>query len=228
MTLTATPKSEYLFIGWTENGEQISTDENFTFVVEQDRTFVANFEPISNPTYTVQVISTQGGTVEGGGSYEKGTYIMVNAVPDSGYRFLYWEEEGEQVIPNANITFMVYRNRTLVAHFEPIPKPVYTIQVNSTQGGVVDGGGSYTEGESVTVTAASDAGYRFLRWEENGVQVSTEARFSFTAEANRTLAAIFELIPHSAPDSTYEPSRNPGTPSTSYRPRVALGEGLCK
>lgn len=218
VTLTATPKSEYLFIGWTENGEQISTDENFTFVVEQDRAFVANFEPISNPTYTVQVISTQGGTVEGGGSYEKGTYIMVNAVPDSGYRFLYWEEEGEQVIPNANITFMVYRNRTLVAHFEPIPKPVYTIQVNSTQGGVVDGGGSYTEGESVTVTAASDAGYRFLRWEENGVQVSTEARFSFTAEANRTLAAIFELIPHSAPDSTYEPSRNPGTPSTSYRP----------
>ena len=208
VTLTATPESEYLFIGWTENGEQVSSDESFTFVVEQDRTFVANFEPISNPAYTVQVNATQGGTVEGGGSYEKGTYIMVNAVPDNGYRFLYWEENGEQLYPDANITFMVDRNRTLVAVFEPIPKPVYTIQVNSTQGGVVNGGGSYTEGESVTVTATSDAGYRFLRWEENGQQVSTEARYSFTAEANRTLAAIFELIPQSTP----------GTPSTSYRP----------
>lgn len=218
VTLIATPESEYLFIGWTENGEQVSSDESFTFVVEQDRTFVANFEPISNPTYTVQVISTQGGTVEGGGSYEKGTFIMVNAVPDNGYRFLYWEENGEQVSPVANVTFMVIRNRTLVAVFEPIPKPVYTIQVNSTQGGGVDGGGSYTEGESVTVTATSDAGYRFLRWEENGVQVSTEARFSFTAEADRTLVAVFDLIPQSVPNSTYEPPHNPGTPSTSYRP----------
>ena len=218
VTLTATPTSEYLFIGWTENGEQVSSDESFTFVVEQDRTFVANFEQISNPTYTVQVNATQGGTVEGGGSYEKGTYIMVNAVPDNGYRFLYWEEDGEQVIPDANITFMVYRNRTLVAVFEPIPKPVYTIQVNSTQGGAIDGGGSYTEGESVTVTATSDAGYRFLRWEENGQQVSTEARYSFTAEANRTLAAIFELIPQSTPGSVYEPPYISGTPTTSYRP----------
>ncbi len=218
VTLTATPESEYLFIGWTENGEQVSSDESFTFVVEQDRTFVANFEPISNPTYTVQVISTQGGTVEGGGSYEKGTYIMVNAVPDNGYRFLCWEEDGEQAIPDANITFMVYRNRTLVAVFEPIPKPVYTIQVNSTQGGAIDGGGSYTEGESVTVTATSDAGYRFLRWEENGQQVSTEARYSFTAEANRTLAAIFELIAQSTPGSVYEPPYISGTPTTSYRP----------
>ncbi len=210
VTLTATPESGYLFIGWTENGEQVSSDESFTFVVEQDRTFVANFEPISNPTYTVQVISTQGGTVEGGGSYEKGTYIMVNAVPDNGYRFLCWEEDGEQAIPDANITFMVYRNRTLVAVFEPIPKPVYTIQVNSTQGGGVDGGGSYTEGESVTVTATSDAGYRFLRWEENGVQVSTEARFSFTAEADRTLVAVFDLIPQSTPN---------WTPTISYLPK---------
>lgn len=133
---------------------------------------------------------------------------MVNAVPDNGYRFLYWEENGEQLYPDANVTFMVDRNRTLVANFEPIPKSIYTIHANATQGGVVDGGGSYTEGESVTVTATSDAGYRFLRWEENGELVSTEARYSFTAEANRTLAAIFELIPQSTP----------GTPSTSYRP----------
>lgn len=208
VTLTATPESGYLFIGWTENSEQISSDERFTFVVGQDRTLVANFEPIPKSTYTVQVSSTQGGTVEGGGICEEGNFITVNAVPDNGYRFSCWEENGEQVSTSENLIFMVDRNRTLVANFEPIPKSIYTIHANATQGGGVDGGGSYTEGESVTVTATSDAGYRFLRWEENGQQVSTEARYSFTAEANRTLAAIFELIPQSTP----------GTPSTSYRP----------
>ncbi len=143
---------------------------------------------------------------------------MVNAVPDNGYRFLYWEENGEQFSPDANITFMVDRNRTIVAVFEPIPKPVYTIQVNSTQGGVVDGGGSYTEGESVTVTATSDAGYRFLRWEENGIQVSTEAQYSFTAEANRLLVAVFDLISQSTSNLTPNPSYDPGISSTLHSP----------
>lgn len=96
----------------------------------------------------------------------------------------------------------------------PIPKPIYTIHVSSTQGGTIGGSGSYKEGEVVTVNAIPDNGYRFLCWEENGVQVSIEVRFSFVAETDRTLVAAFELIPQSGPDSTYVP----GTPSTSYHP----------
>ena len=218
VTLTATPENGYLFVGWTENNEQISTDESFTFIVDRDRTLAANFVPITQPTYTINVSATAGGTASGGGEYEQGSSVTLTATPKSEYLFIGWTENGEQISTDENFTFVVEQDRTFVANFEPISNPTYTVQVISTQGGTVEGGGSYAEGESVTVTAASDAGYRFLRWEENGVQVSTEARFSFTAEANRTLAAIFELIPHSAPDSTYEPSRNPGTPSTSYRP----------
>ena len=73
---------------------------------------------------------------------------------------------------------------------------------------------AYKEGEAVTVNAVPDNGYRFQCWEENSVQVSTEARYSFAAETDRMLVAVFELIPQSGQDSTYVP----GTSSTSYRP----------
>lgn len=214
VTLTATPEKGYRFIAWTENDEQISTDENYTFIADHDRTLVAKFTPIPKPTYTVQVSSTQGGVAEGSGSYEEGELITVNATPDNDYRFLHWEENGEQVSTDETFTFTADHDRTLVAIFMPISKPTYTVHVSSTQGGTVEGSGSYKEGETVTVNAVPDAGYRFLRWEENGVQVSTEARYSFAAETDRTLVAVFELIPQSGPDSTYVP----GTPSTSYRP----------
>ena len=160
------------------------------FIADHDRTLVAIFMPISKPTYTVHVSSAQGGTVEGSGSYEEGELITVNATPDNDYRFLYWEENGEQVSTDETFTFTADRDRTLVAKFTPIPKPTYTVQVSSTQGGVAEGSGSYKEGETVTVNAVPDNGYRFRRWEENSVQVSTEARYSFAAETDRMLVAV--------------------------------------
>lgn len=212
--LTATPENGYRFVAWTENDEQISTDENFTFIADHDRTLVAAFMPIPKPTYTVHVSSTQGGVTEGGGSYQGGEFITVKAIPDAGYHFLYWEESGIQVNTDEVFAFIVDCDRTLVANFAPIPKSIYTIHVSSTQGGTVEGSGSYEEGELITVNASPDNGYRFLYWEENGAQVSTEVRYSFAAETDRMLVAVFELIPQSGQDSTYVP----GTPSTSYRP----------
>ncbi len=43
-TLTATANSGYTFANWTENGEVVSTDATYTFIVNGDRTLMANFE----------------------------------------------------------------------------------------------------------------------------------------------------------------------------------------
>lgn len=214
MTCTAIPDSGYLFAGWTENGEQVSVDESITIIVERDLSLVANFKPISKPTYTINVSTTEGGTVSGEGEYEQGSSVTLTAIPANGYRFIAWTENDEQISTDENFKFIADHDRTLVAIFMPISKPTYTVHVSSAQGGTVEGSGSYKEGETVTVNAVPDNGYRFRRWEENSVQVSTEARYSFAAETDRMLVAVFELIPQSGQDSTYVP----GTPSTSYRP----------
>ena len=43
-TLTATPNTGYNFVNWTENSTEVSTDSVYSFVVNADRTLVANFE----------------------------------------------------------------------------------------------------------------------------------------------------------------------------------------
>ena len=221
-TVTAVANEGFRFLKWTEAGTQISTEASLTFTVTSDRTLTAIFEPISEPapgptpkpTYTINVSAAEGGTASGGGEYEQGSSVTLTATPENGYRFIAWTENDEQISTDENYTFIADHDRTIVAIFMPIPKPIYTIHVSSTQGGTIGGSGSYKEGEVVTVNAIPDNGYRFLCWEENGVQVSIEVRFSFVAETDRTLVAAFELIPQSGPDSTYVP----GTPSTSYRP----------
>ena len=221
-TVTAVANEGFRFLKWAEAGTQISTAANLTFTVTSDRTLTAIFEPISEPapgptpkhTYTINVSAAEGGTASGGGEYEQGSSVTLTATPENGYRFIAWTENDEQISTDENYTFIADHDRTIVAIFMPIPKPIYTIHVSSTQGGTIGGSGSYKEGEVVTVNAIPDNGYRFLCWEENGVQVSIEVRFSFVAETDRTLVAAFELIPQSGPDSTYVP----GTPSTSYHP----------
>jgi hypothetical protein len=65
---------------------------------------------------------------------------------------------------------------------------------NPSAGGTVNGGGSYNMGTTVTVTATPNAGYKFVKWTENGTNVSTNDLYTFIVNADRTLVAEFELI----------------------------------
>ncbi len=146
-----------------------------------------------NYTITVSASPTNGGTVTGGGTYQQGQSCTVSATPANGYTFLRWTENGTQVSTNANYTFTVTGNRTLVAQFQAQPQN-YTISVsaNPTNGGTVSGGGTYQQGQTCTVSATPANGYTFVKWTENGNQVSTNANYTFTVTGNRNLVAQFQ------------------------------------
>ncbi len=69
----------------------------------------------------------------------------------------------------------------------------YSVAVKGVpaDGGSLAGGGSYSEGTSVTVTAEPSAGYEFVRWIENGAEVSTSRSYTFAVYASRSLEAVF-------------------------------------
>lgn len=198
VTITASPKAGFRFLEWIENGSQVSTDASYTFTVNSNRKLTAVFEPVSKPTFHIELSATQGGIVSGGGDYEEGTSATACATPDEGCQFLYWTENGEQISTKDTYSFAVAGDRTLTAVFEEIPvpdsKPVCEIHVTATPGGAATGGGSFAEGESVSVEATPDDGYRFIFWQENGITVSDTPDFSFTADADRTLTAVFEPV----------------------------------
>lgn len=77
----------------------------------------------------------------------------------------------------------------------PEAVPLYTITV-SGEHGTVTGGGAYKEGREVTVTAEANGGYKFVNWTEGGAEVSKDAEYTFTAEADRNLVANFAEKPN--------------------------------
>ena len=190
-TVTATAANGYTFLRWTENGQQVSTNANYTFTVTGNRTLVAQFQQ-QNYTISVSADPTAGGTVTGGGAFHYGDNCTVNATANNGYAFINWTENGNVVSTNANYSFSVTGNRTLVAHFQT---QSYTVSVsaNPVDGGTVSGGGTFNYGQSCTVSATPATGYTFLRWTENGTQVSTNPSYTFNVTGNRTLVAQFQL-----------------------------------
>ena len=76
------------------------------------------------------------------------------------------------------------------------PPTTYTISADASpaEGGSVSGGGSYTEGTSVTLTATANSGYRFVGWMEGDQTVSTDTTYAFPANSNRSLNAQFEKV----------------------------------
>lgn len=150
------------------------------------------FKTSQTPTYIVSVSAnpSNGGTVTGGGTFQQGQSCTVSATAATGYNFLKWTENGQQVSTNASYTFNVTGNRTLVAQFQT---QSYTISASASpsNGGTVSGGGTYGQGQQCTLTANHATGYTFVKWTENGNQVSTSASFTFTVTSNRTLVAQF-------------------------------------
>lgn len=190
-TVQATANSGYVFVNWTENGTQVSTNANYTFTVTGNRNLVANFDE-QLPEYSVTVMSnpSNGGTVTGGGIYTQGQSCTVSATANDGYTFVNWTENGTQVSSNANYTFVVISNMALVANFQ-IQSYTISVAANPSNGGTVTGGGSYEYGQTCSVTANAGNGYNFVNWTENGVQVSANTSYSFTVTGNRNLVANF-------------------------------------
>lgn len=218
ITICATPDEDCQFLYWTENGEQVSTEDTYSFTVAGDRTLTAVFDeipvPDSKPVCEIHVTATPGGAAAGGGSFAEGESVTVEATPDKGYRFLYWTEDNQPVCNEASYSFPAKNSRSLVAVFELIPIPTYSINVTSTAGGTAVGDGQYKQGETVTVTAIPDNGYRFISWQENGITVSDTPDFSFTADSDRTLTAVFEPVLPPEQTGNPESGSNGGKPGS--------------
>ena len=135
-------------------------------------------------SYNLTVI---GGTGEG--VFIQGASVTITAnAPATGKRFSGWTIEGISGLDTTktSLTFnMPAGNVTATANYEDIE---YTITVN---GGT--GGGTYKQGDEVTVTAEDKEGKEFVGWQdERGKIVSTEKSYKFTVSEEKNLTAVYE------------------------------------
>ncbi|NTW24928.1 MAG: M6 family metalloprotease domain-containing protein, partial [Lentimicrobium sp.] len=190
-TVTAIPNPGYNFTNWTESGNVVSTDAAYSFTVSGNRTLVANFT-IQQFNIATSSNPAAGGSTSGGGNYNFGTQANLNAIPNTGYYFTNWTENGNVVSSDAAYSFTVSGNRTLVANFTIQQFNIATTS-NPAAGGSTSGSGNYNYGAQANLNAIPNTGYNFTNWTESGNVVSTDAAYSFTVNGNRTLVANFTI-----------------------------------
>ena len=184
--------------------KEVTAGETATFTVEAS----AGSE---TPTYQWQQKTAASGSDWTDISQETSASYTISSTTTSmsgnQYRCIVTSASGVSVISAAaTLTVEAY-----------IPLTTYTISADVTPAGAgsVSGGGSYTEGTSVTLTATNNPGYRFVGWVEGEQTVSTDTTYTFTANSDRSLTAQFDRISSGGGDSdpTYSitlPSRVTG------------------
>ena len=115
------------------------------------------------------------------GGYHTATYLNSDGVYDLYIGSSYLLVEGTCPRSNAQSVRLV------------CAVPTFTIDasVMPSDGGTVTGTGNYAKGSTCTLIATANEGYTFTNWTENGSQVSTNATYTFTVNADRTLVANF-------------------------------------
>ena len=195
VTITANePTIGKKFSGWTIDGISglDTTKTSLTFNMPANAvTATANYEDIE---YTITV---NGGTADKSKA-KCGESVTITAnVPATGKEFDKWVVTGitlsDEDLAKSTVTFeMPASNVTMEAHFRDIEEaPSIEIKV---EGGT--GAGTYTQGESATVTAEDKEGKVFKGWkDESGKIVSTNESYTFTVTEATTLTAVYEDAP---------------------------------
>lgn len=190
-TVTATVNNGYSFVKWTEGGNEVSTQTDYTFIVNSNRILVANFQ-IQSYTVTAIADPADGGTIMGDGIYDYGDVCTLTAIPALGYSFDEWTNNGVQVSTNPTASFIVSGDIEYVAHFvQSVNSFTITAVADPTTGGTVTGDGNYNQGDTCTLIAIPNNDYTFVKWTNNGIVVSEEEFYTFPVTENATYVAHF-------------------------------------
>jgi len=137
----------------------------------------------SPPPPTKYTLTVVGGS--GGGSYAASTVVTITATPPSGQSFVNWTGA---TVKNSNASpttlTMPAANTTVTANFSGTATKYTLTVVNGS------GGGSYTAGTLVTITATPPTGQSFVNWTGAAVANAGASPTTLTMpQANTTVTA---------------------------------------
>ena len=187
--LTATAADGYYFTYWRENGNVVANQPEYSFTVTENRNLTAHF---AQETFTITLTPNPifGGITTGTGNYLYGDFVTAGALPNPGFYFVNWTEDGNVFSNEPEYSFIVTGNRNLTAQFENL----VTIEASVWPEGVaiIEGAGNYPVGQVVQLEAIPvNDDYIFVEWIENGSYISNENPLIFEAQHDRYLVAAF-------------------------------------
>lgn len=191
-----TAEMEYLKVGdsaWTSGtGSDVTGLSSGRYQIRFKETDNYNAGEVVEVQVPESGVSSYNLTVIGGtgeGVFIQGASVTITAnEPTIGKKFSGWTIEGISGLDTTktSLTFNMPANAvTATANYEDIE---YTITVN---GGT--GGGTYKQGDEVTVTAEDKEGKEFKGWQdESGKIVSTQKEYTFVVKDEMVLTAVYQ------------------------------------
>ena len=198
-TVAFTEGYGYTFAGWSDGTAIVSTDNPYTFEVEDDVELTATVNPIP---YNVTVYS---------GEAQRGTasvaespvnyldYATLNFTVNYGYVFDYWANEaGDTLSEDENYSPQVLSDTTIVAHFT---FDQFTVTGAAHEdcvmmGTVAPATGEYDYLSTATLTATANYGYHFVKWvDAANVELGTAETIDITVVGDSNIFAMFDYEP---------------------------------
>ena len=155
--------------------------------------------------HSVEILTTahptEGGIVRGGGIHFEGTIAELEAIPNPGYRFVCWKEDGVERSVSQRMQIRI-TNATpevvaMTAVFERNVRITTSAEVTGVDAGIPTGCNATPDvqtprqGQEAKVIATEGEGYAFAGWFEDGIEVSKSPVYVFPAEVDRHLVAKF-------------------------------------
>lgn len=113
-------------------------------------------------TLTVEIDSIGGGIVIGGGTYHYGDTATIEAIPNIGAEFLYWNDS----ITDNPRDIVITQDTAFIAHFNWFEYTIETAVV-PMDAGTVTGEGTYHYGDTIILEAIANGGFEFTHWTDS-------------------------------------------------------------
>ena len=183
MTITAKAKDGYHFEKFVEDGKTITESNSLQLNnITSDRNITAVF---SKNTVKVNVAANpaQTGAIDGGGKYDIGSNVNLQAYATDGYVFVGWTINGQLVSKDTRYTINNVRNdMTVIANF--MQKGAQTFSITSAianQGGTITPSGDIIvpQGGSATFTILPQPGYVISAVMIDGKNIGPVSTYTF-------------------------------------------------
>lgn len=169
------------------------TSPTKTVMVYENQTANLYFQYYANCTVNVTVDPAGAGTVSGAGTYTYEDTVTLTATPYRGYSFDHWSRSGTSWGSSNPLEFTTRFDITLTAHFTVDTTDTFslTVQSNPSGGGRVNvsPAGPYYMGDTVTLTAQAEPGYRFTGW--GGDASGSDTSTTIYMDSDKTIIATF-------------------------------------
>ena len=201
VTLTATPKTGYHFVQWSDGNTNASRTVTATANASYQATFAVN-------QYTLTVKTATNNTTQGTVKINSGTAgasatatinhnvsATITATPATGYHFVQWNDGNTTA--SRSVTVTAAKTYTATFAVNQYTLTVKTATNNTTQGTVKINSGTagasasatINHGSTATITATPKTGYHFVQWNDG----NTTASRSVTVTAAKTYTATFAV-----------------------------------